>query len=328
MEECMAFPNSSISDLVATTIEYRSKTIADNVTAQNAVLTSLSDSGDAVLSGGTQIFEIFSFAENSNGGSYSGYDTLPTGTSDVISGANFPLQQYAVPITFSGRDELINSGPEALLNLVKARVKVAEATMQNLLNRHLYLDGTGNGGKNVTGLAAAVATSPTNVYGGINRSDAGSAFWKNKTWNATADGSGVATTSTIQAQFTQAYLRTVRGKDKTKLIIAGASLYSTYEGSLQANLRYSDAKLANAGFTNIKFKDTPVVYEDAASGIAATTGYFLNTDYLHWRTHADRNMVMLKDKQSINQDATVRTLVWAGNLTCSGAKFQLVFTNT
>ena len=91
----MAFPN--VSDIIATTIESRTKKIADNVTDNNALLKKLSMSGRIkTISGGSKIFEELSFAENSNAGWYSGYDLLPVGMSDVISAAEFELKQAAV----------------------------------------------------------------------------------------------------------------------------------------------------------------------------------------------------------------------------------------
>ena len=48
-----------------------------------------------------------------------------------------------------------------------------------------------------------------------------------------------------------------------------------------------------------------------------------NTKYLHWRPHADRNMVPLNpDRFSVNQDAMVKLIGWAGNLTLSCAFLQ------
>ena len=74
----MAFPN--VSDIIATTIQSRTKKIADNVTNNNAILKKLSMSGRVkTISGGNQIYEELSFAENSNAGWYSGYDLLPVG---------------------------------------------------------------------------------------------------------------------------------------------------------------------------------------------------------------------------------------------------------
>jgi hypothetical protein len=50
-----------------------------------------------------------------------------------------------------------------------------------------------------------------------------------------------------------------------------------------------------------------------------------NTNYLHYRPHRDRNMVVIGgDRMSTNQDAFVRLLGWAGNLTCSNRSLQAV----
>jgi hypothetical protein len=88
----------------------------------------------------------------------------------VISFVQYSFAYYAVPVTFSGRETLIKSGKDALIDLVEAHVKVAESTMMNLPNCHFYLDGTGNSGKNITGLAAALPLANTaGTYGAISR---------------------------------------------------------------------------------------------------------------------------------------------------------------
>ena len=97
----MAFAN--VSDIVATTIEKRSKKLADSVTKNNLLLAKLSQRGNVrTVSGGSVIFEELSFAENGNGGAYSGYDLLPTAAQDVISAAQYNFKQYAVPVVISG----------------------------------------------------------------------------------------------------------------------------------------------------------------------------------------------------------------------------------
>jgi hypothetical protein len=51
--------------------------------------------------------------------------------------------------------------------------------------------------------------------------------------------------------------------------------------------------------------------------------YFVNTNYLFFRPHSDRNMVPIGgDRQSVNQDAIVKLIGWAGNLTASGLQFN------
>jgi hypothetical protein len=50
--------------------------------------------------------------------------------------------------------------------------------------------------------------------------------------------------------------------------------------------------------------------------------YFVNTDYVFLRPHRSRQFVPLDDRNSLNQDAMVIPVVWAGNMTCSNRSLQ------
>jgi hypothetical protein len=52
--------------------------------------------------------------------------------------------------------------------------------------------------------------------------------------------------------------------------------------------------------------------------------YMLNTDYLFMRPAKGRQFKPLTDKASINQDAIVMPVVWAGNMTVSNRERQAV----
>jgi hypothetical protein len=319
----MAFP--SVSDIVATTIQSRSRKIADNVTKNNAILARLNQRGKVrTFSGGNVILEELSFAENPNAGFYSGYDLLPVAAADFISSAEFQIKQFAVPVVISGLEQLQNAGREQMIDLMEARINVAEATMANQLSTSIYSDGTGNGGKEITGLNAAVPTAPTTgTYGGINR--ATWSFWRSGKFNATSDGGAALSSTNIQTYMNAMWSRLVRGSDRPDLIVMDNTMWAYYMGSLQPQQRFTDPSSANLGFPSIKFMDADVVLDGGIGGAApAKTSFFLNTKYISWRPHAQRNMVALSPdrRYSINQDAEVQILAWAGNLTCSGAQFQ------
>jgi hypothetical protein len=313
----MSFPN--VSDIVSTTLEKRSSEIQDNVTKNNAILFQLKRKNRIKpVNGGRLIYEVISFAENNNGGWYSGYDTLPVAAQDVISSAEFNWKQYAVPVTISGLEEMQNSGEEALLDLLDGRMDVAEGTMANDIADGLYSDGTGSGGKEITGLDAAVPQDPTTgTYGGINR--ATWTFWRSQLYDPGTAG----TASTIQGHLNTLWASCVRGNDKPDLIMAGSTVWGVFMASLQTNQRFTDAELANAGFDNVKFMSAPVVLDGGIGGYAtATDMYFLNTKYLTFRPHAKRNMVPIgKRRVAVNQDAAVEILGFMGNLTSSGPQF-------
>lgn len=319
----MSFPN--VSDIVATTIQARNRTIADNVTKNNAILSRLNQRGKIrSFSGGNVILEELSFAENPNAGFYSGYDLLPVAAADVISAAEFQIKQFAVPVVISGLEQLQNAGREQMIDLMEARINVAESTMANQLSTAIYSDGTGNGGKEVTGLDAAVAEDPTTgTYGGINR--ANWAFWRNYAFDANVDGGAAISSTNIQTYMNSVWANLVRGSDRPDLIVMDNVMWSYYMGSLQPQQRFTDPAQANLGFPTIKFMDADVVLDGGIGGACPTkTAFFLNTKYIYWRPHRDRNMVPLSPdrRYAINQDAEVQILAWAGNLTCSGAQFQ------
>jgi len=324
----MSFANANISDVMATTIESRSRKVADNVTNNNAVLSRMSARGRIkTFSGGTYIMQELSFAENSNAGWYSGYDLLPVGVSDVISAAEYNIKQAAVPVIISGLEQLQNAGREQMIDLMESRLSVAESTIANLITGGLYSDGTGAGGKEIDGLAAALPVDPSAApYGGID--GATFTFWQNRVSDQTS-ANGLDPTK-IQGYWNQLWASLVRGQDRTDLIMCDTLVWNAYIASLQAQQRFSNTNMADAGFNSVKFMDADVVLDGGiyngslGSGAPAGTAFFLNTNYLHYRPHSARNMVPLSPNRryATNQDAEVQIIAWAGNLTTSGRIFQ------
>jgi len=314
----MPFANANVTDIIATTIQSRTKQVADNVSNNNALLKKLETRGKIrTVSGGSSIMEELSFAENANGGWYSGYDLLPVGISDVLSAAEYDFKQAAVPVVISGLEMLQNSSKERFIDLMESRMQVAEDTMINLISTGLYSDGTGSDGKEITGLDAAVPLDPTTgTYGGIDR--ATWTFWQSKIKD-------VADTATLPADMNSLWASLVRGTDRPDLIVMDNIVWEAYVATLQDQQRFNDASVGDLGFPTLKFMGTDVVLDGGIGGACpAGTAFFLNTKYLKYRPHADRNMVPLSPNKryATNQDAEVSILGWAGNLTTSGAQFQ------
>lgn len=327
----MAFANSQISDIIATTIENRSGELADNVSNNNAVLRRLKDKGNVrPFSGGRVIFEelMYNDSNYNNTNSYSGYETLNISPNSPISGAQFNIQQYASAVTISGLEILQNSSKEAIIDLMDGRMKVAEAQLMNRIGSDIYLDGTGNSSKNITGLAAAVSSTPsTGTYGGINR--ASYPFWSNVAYSGLTDGGAATSATNIQSYMNAVAVQLIRGTDKPDLIVADSNYYKLYLNSLQAIQRVTnETGMGGAGFASLKYFGAGMssdVVLDGGIGAASPANQmlFLNTSYISFRPHKDRNFVPIGgERQAVNQDAVVKLIGWAGNLTCSGAQFQ------
>lgn len=314
----MALPNTSYTEIITTTLDnYRAK-LADNVLNHNPLLAKLNSNGNTdTADGGAKLLENLMYDENGTFKWYSGYETLDVSGSDVLTSANFDWKQANCNVTMSGLEEIQNSGKEAIHNLVKARIKVAEKTMQNNVAASLFYSNTEHGGKAIGGLQHLVADDPTTgTVGGIDRDP--QTWWRNQYYDFSALAV-TASASTIQHAMNVIYLRTQRGTDSVDTVVAGETYFTYYEESLQAQQRFMSETKGAGGFQGYKYKNAIVFYD---SNCAATRMYMLNTNYLHWRPHKSRNFVTLNRKSAVNQDATVVPIYVAANLTCSNASLQ------
>jgi hypothetical protein len=339
----MAFANSTITDIIATTIQSRTGELANNTENNNALLRRLRARGNVKpFSGGNVILQELMYVDSStiNVNSYSGYEIINITPNSPISAAQFSIAQYAGSVSMSGLEMLQNSGKEQIIELIAGRQEVTEYELMNRIDYDLYQDGTGNGGKNLTGLAAAVPDDPTTgTYGGISRDTWN--FWRPVKYSGTTNGGAAVSESNIQRYMTALALQLVRGSDKPDLWVADNTYYGYYVNSLQAIQRITSdtgSGAAGAGFgPELKFYGGGMAADVVLGGgvnfavnTAGTTGgatsahmWALNTKYLFFRPHRDRNFVPIGgERQSVNQDAIVKLIGWAGNLCCSGSRFQ------
>lgn len=322
----MASPNTSYDDIFTTTIESRSRKLADNVTKNNALLDRLNKKGKIKpISGGSKILEELEYGEGDMVW-YSGYDTITYTPKQLFTSAEYAMKLCAVPVAISGEDMLKNSGKEQMIDLFQKRIENAEKTMANQMSKALYGNGSENSGKSIGGLQLLVADdSSTGTVGNINRATGGNEFWRNQAKTSAA----VLTADTIRAEMDALYLKCSRGTDKPDLIVADDTMYSLFEQSLTPLQRFSDPKMAEAGFTTLKYKGADVIFDGGQGGNCPEKHmYFLNTNYLYLRPHKDRNMKVIGgERMAINQDAIYKIIGWAGNLTMSNAALQGVLIN-
>lgn len=336
----MAYPNPSIGDIVATTIENRSGEAADNVTRNMALLRVLEKRGNAKpFSGGTTLWQEIEYALNQTAMWYSGYETINIQPSNIFTSAVFPLRQAAVAVSISGLEELQNAGREQIIDLVDGRVKNAENTLETLIANGIYSDGTAP--KEIGGLQFLVSSSPgSGTVGGIDRGTW--SFWSNLAYSALTNGGAAATQANIRRYMDALYVQLVRGRDKPDILVADNNYWLLYNESLQPLQRITSSEMAEGGFQSLMYMGSPVILDGgfqgysggggapnqpSVGGCPANTMYFLNSKYIYYRPHRARNFTPLNpDRFSLNQDAVVKLIGWAGNMTLSNGRLQGVLT--
>tara|TARA_Y100001968_G_C19417406_1_gene749743 strand:- start:1241 stop:2218 length:978 start_codon:yes stop_codon:yes gene_type:complete len=320
----MAFTSPNLTEIVTTTLRRRSKALADNISQHNALLSRMQSKGNSQLvPGGRTIVEELEYAENATFQYYSGYEVLDVSPSDVFTAAEYNWKQSAVNVTASGLETRIqNAGPEQIIALLESRIKNAEKTMANQTSVGIYSDGTGSNGKQIGGLQSIVADGGAGTVGGI---DAGTyTWWGNQT---SGDVAGIdSSAALLDAEMKNMWLETTRGTDGVDLIVSDQTLYKVFWDNMTDRQRITDASEGVQGFNSLKFVTADVVMEGgpnpANSGIPANHMYFLNTDYLKFKVHAETNFVPFERRQPVNQDALVVPILFAGNLCCSNRFLQ------
>ena len=317
--------NQDYNDVFTVTLENRSKSLADNVSKNNALLSRLKSKGNLrPISGGSKILEELEYGEGDMVW-YSGYDTISYTPKQLFSAAEYALKLCAVPVAVSGEELLINSGDEQVMDLLEKRIANAEKTMCNKMSAALFGDGTASSGKAIGGLALLVADDPTSgTVGGINRATTGNEFWRNKSLSA------ALTADNIRTNMDKLYLNCSRGTDKPDLIVCDDEMYSLYEKSVSDLQRFTNPNMADAGFVSLKYKGADVIFDGGQGGnCPAKHMYFLNTDFIYLRSHKDRNMKVIGgERMAVNQDALYKIIGWAGNMTMSYAATQGVLIDT
>ena len=308
--------NPDFNALLSTTLQNYQPTLVDNIFKDLVLLNHLNERGRVqVEEGGTSIVEPLMYAVNNTVASYAGYDTIDLTPQDGISAAEYQWKQMAASIAISGIEEAKNRGTEAIIKLLNAKIQQSEMSLKSSLNTMLYSNGTGNGGKDFNGLGNIVGTQ-NNSVGGIDSTT-------NTWWNPTQATNMAATLSLVN--MADVYNRASKGSDVADLIVTNNSLYEKYESLLTPNVRYQDVAKANAGFQNLMFKQTPMVFDLAlATDTSAAPMYFLNTKYLkltgmtsHWFATTD-----FQNGTVAGVDARYALVMAFGELTCSNRSRQ------
>lgn len=288
--------------------------IIDNFFESNPLLVYLKDR-QKTFPGGHKIVEPLIYGDVEGVKSYSMYDTITYDTSIPISAAEFAPKNVVAPIIISKDEELQNSGETQVLQLLKSKIQIVEETLKSSVTSMLYGDGTGNGGKDITGLGAAIATSGT--YGGIDRGTY--AWWRAKVSTNNTTTPGAAATLDL-GNMMRMFLALSDGNDQPDVILCGIATWYEYFKLVEAKVQINTTmgkKMADYGFQTLEFMGKPVMADpNCPEGIM----YFLNTKYLNWRVHKDANFKVTAFHTDDTRLAKKQEILLTGNLTINNCR--------
>ena len=303
--------NDDFNQILSTTLKNYVPKLADNVFTARPLFYALTN-GQTIrrISGGAKIVVPIIYGTNSTAASYSGDETLSTTAQTGITAAEYDWKQYAATVTITGIEEAKNNGEAEIIDLLEGKVMQTEETIIQNMNEMFYGDGTGNSNKDWIGLDLIVG-KPNTALGGIDPTDSGNSWWKSDEH----DMDGALTVK----QMGTTYNNVSVGNDQPTIVIGTQALYESYEALLEPNLRYTDTKVADAGFQNLLFKGAPVTFD---GDVTAGEIFFLNTKYLRLVAHTETWFQTTPFVRPTNQDARYAQILCYGELTCSNRARQ------
>ena len=303
--------NDDFNQILSTTLKNYVPKLADNVFTARPLFYALTN-GQTIrrISGGAKIVVPIIYGTNSTAASYSGDEALSTTAQTGITAAEYDWKQYAATVTITGIEEAKNNGEAEIIDLLEGKVMQTEETIIQNMNEMFYGDGTGNSNKDWIGLDLIVG-KPNTALGGIDPTDSGNSWWKSDEH----DMDGALTVK----QMGTTYNNVSVGNDQPTIVIGTQALYESYEALLEPNLRYTDTKVADAGFQNLLFKGAPVTFDD---DVTSGEIFFLNTKYLRLVAHTETWFQTTPFVRPTNQDARYAQILCYGELTCSNRARQ------
>jgi hypothetical protein len=316
--------NPNFNALATTTLQKYLPKMADNIFKSRAFYFWLTSKGRKKdYQGGRTIVAPLEYGQAGGWATYSGYDaiTLTAAQTDSFTAAEFGWKQAVIPVAINGLEEAQNSGEQALLDLLEAKIKAAEKTAQEKFNE-MAITGVGttttwNGLANIVAdnsgnIASVTGATITTGFGGIDNTS--SAYWR-----SIMDRNGSVDKALSIADMSKQYNLQTVGNDSPDFILTTSTLWEKYEALLQPQQRFTDAKMAEAGFQNLLYKRAPVTWDEY---VPAKAMYMLNSEYLWLATLAGNWMKMRGFVEPEGQDAKFALITCYGNLVTNNRRMQ------
>lgn len=325
-------PVTAYQQTLSLTLEERSPGYQDLVSNNNALLAVMRRKGLWQSYSGPRIRETLQIAKQ-DAQWYSGYDYLDNPPIELFNDAYFTPKMVAVPISLTMEEILNNQGENQLRPVLRSYLEAAERSLQDTMDAAIHSDGTGFGGKQLTGLKTAVPiVTNQGVYGGISRVD--NAIWRTNTYDANSFATDIGTQvtkDTIRPMLNRIMTARSRGRNYADLLLMSPEHYAAYDAAtLSIQRQTNESGLGKLGFASLEYigggRRAEIVQDGGiGSNMPANTTYGLNTDSLRLRYNPNRNFDKLFDGEGqmpINQDALAQFIGWMGELTMTNPLFN------
>lgn len=320
---------TALSEIQATTHEYREKKPMDAVTDNIPLLFMLKKKGNVqVINGGREIWEDIWYAQNAYVQSIDPTEEFTIGYNQVITGFQFSPKILLVPTVISDFEKAQNQGDAQFLDLLEQRMKVADASLMNVMEEYLQGDGTLAGGKAFAGIKTYISKTPTSgTIGGLDRLTYTSI--RNSAVDLPSTFTGATDASNIESRLR--YCRNlVERNGGPELLLAGSTYFNAGADAMSAKQRFTqNEEMLKANFNNYVIEQMTVVNASgkvfsALPRIAVDSAYGIRLDNYSLKMYKKYNFEPVQNRVSLNQLVEAAITVGIGQFTTNGPGLSFV----
>ncbi len=286
-----------LGQLVTTTGRARSRKLKQAVRDDFPILDAMEKHGGVRrIDGGRTVVEEARAGQNSTVKWIGENGTVSLADQTVIDGAEFDWSYLMGSVVFTLAEKYKNSGGSdtKLIDLVGGKYETLEDSMKNDFHEGILSDGTGSGGLQMEGIASLISTTPTSgTVGGIDRSDADAAWFRNTAaTSTTAVGVNAVDASNI-LDFLDYFmdLTYAGGKVQQQCGLLGSTHWKKAcqaLKSLQSIVNVSDT--GKAGYNRIMYRGVPL-YLSGGINYSGNTAQTPTRSYLFYCKPGGLNLV-------------------------------------
>lgn len=297
----MALTFDQITSIATNLIDNK---LSDNVYSATPILARFKAKAKKV-DGGVKIQVPVISSSSTSGGAYTDLGSLTITRTSNVSAAVYDWRQYYEAIRISQLDMMKTAGDAGKLDLVKAKLQVAELSLADRLSTGL----AGNGGSDaIDGFEAMI---DDDTYGGIAPADM--ATWVSVLKSAGADRA--VTLGLIQSLIGGC----TYGKDVPTLLASKQNVYDEVYNLFQPHQRIESDEIGKLGFKSLMVNGIPLVVD---AHMKAQTIFAINENYAQLVIHKNGDMRKVHHPYLEETDSSLHKIFWAGNLTCSNRRMH------
>lgn len=320
-------PPEISKNILATTMKYHARELADDVTTHIPLLKMMLDKASLKVRGGSKLVFPLEVGDNTSTLAYEGYQTLTITDDDILDYAEVRWARYNTSYQYSDDDEAFNDGEEQVIDFISTRIKNTKNSLKKILSSHLFGDGSAMDNKALYGIPYYVRADTTSTADVAGIDQGTKTWWRNQAVN-NAGGSygawGSATNKYGRSAISDLFIDLTRNEDYPGLGIMHKDVFK------KLKKEYAQAELYQLGSNQNEKKkyygSRSFVVDDVEmafdANCPANTFYALNMDYMKFYIHKKKNFQWIPAMRPTNQASQVGHIRVYLQLVCTNRSLQ------